>query len=311
MERQQVRIIGVPLDLGAGHRGVDMGPSAIRITRLQDRLQKIGWDVTDGGDIRTSVYESVPTGGDEKLKHADTVLEVNRQLSEAVLACYAEGEIPLVLGGDHSIAIGSVAGAAAHYAKHQKDLGLIWIDAHADMNTPATTPSGNIHGMSLAIALGIGDQRFTALGNPGRKVKSEHVVLIAARDLDPGEVTALRDEGVRVFTMREIDERGMVAVMGEATEIVGAASAGVYVNFDMDSIDPSVAPGTGTRVPGGLTYREAHLVMETLHDTGKVVGLDLVETNPALDVRNQTAEVATGMVLSLFGKRIMRRRADA
>lgn len=309
MERQTVRIIGVPLDLGAGRRGVDMGPSAIRITQLQSRLEKLGWRVVDGGDIRTSCIESVEAGNNHRLKHAEVVLEVNRQLAEMVSQTFAAGEIPLVLGGDHSIAIGSIAGAAEHYARENLDLGLIWIDAHADMNTPQTTPSGNIHGMSLAVALGIGDDRFTALGKPGRKIKSEHVALVAARDLDEGEVTALRNEGVRVFTMREIDERGMVAVMRDALEVVGSASAGTYVNFDMDSIDPSVAPGTGTSVRGGLTYREAHQVMEMLHDSGKVVGLDLVETNPALDVRNQTAEVATEMMLSLFGKRILRERS--
>jgi len=305
MTQKKIRIIGVPLDLGAGRRGVDMGPSAIRITFIHSRLRSLGWEVTDWGDIRTTVFESVSSADDSGMKHVEPVLSVNRSLAEVIRLSYEAGEIPLVLGGDHSLAIGSIAGASGFFARHAKAMGLIWIDAHADMNTPKTTPSGNIHGMSLAVALGLGDERFTSIDHEGAKVRPEHVALVAARDLDPGEVDLLKDHGVQVFTMREIDERGMLAVMTDAIEIVSQADAGVYVNFDMDSIDPSVAPGTGTRVPGGLTYREAHLAMEMLHDSCRVVGLDLVETNPALDIRNQTANVANEMILSLFGKRIM------
>lgn len=305
MTEKKIRIIGVPLDLGAGRRGVDMGPSAIRITFIHSRLRSLGWEVTDWGDIRTTVFESVSSTDDSKMKHVEPVLSVNRSLADVIRLCYEAGEVPLVLGGDHSLAIGSIAGASGFFARQRKAMGLIWIDAHADMNTPETTPSGNIHGMSLAVALGLGDERFTSIDHEGAKVLPEHVALVAARDLDPGEIDLLKEQGVHVFTTREIDERGMLAVMTDAVRIVSQADAGVYVNFDMDSIDPSVAPGTGTRVPGGLTYREAHLAMEILHDSCRIIGLDLVETNPALDIRNQTANVANEMILSLFGKRIM------
>ncbi len=306
MNNRKVRIIGVPLDLGAGHRGVDMGPSAIRITNLHTRLRTLGWEVSDHGDIRTSVFESVPQGTDEKQKHAETILAVNKLLADAVNQSLAAGEFPLVLGGDHSLAIGSVAGASSYFAQQNKQIGLIWVDAHADMNTPQTTPSGNIHGMSLAINLGDGDDRFISIGNKTPKVKPENVTIIAARDLDRGEVAALESKGIRVFTMRTIDENGMAAVMKNAIEITSRNTAGVYVSYDMDSLDPSIAPGTGTPVPGGLTYREAQLAMEMLHDSSSVIGLDIVETNPALDIRNQTARAATDLILSLFGKRIMK-----
>ncbi len=306
MNKPPLRIIGVPIDLGAGHRGVDMGPSAIRITHLQDRLIALGYAVHDWGDIRTSVYESIDDSTTEhNMKHATTVLAASESLAQVVRNTFDAGEMPLVLGGDHSLAIGSIAGAAQFFSGRQEEIGVLWVDAHADMNTPETSPSGNIHGMSLAIALGIGDEKFTSLGNPGAKIKPEHVALVGARDLDAGEVTLLKQHGIRVFTTREIDERGMPAVIADAIAITSKASAGIYVNFDMDSIDPSIAPGTGTPVAGGLTYREAHLVMEMLHDSRRVIGVDLVETNPALDERNRTAEVATGMLLSLFGKRIM------
>jgi len=211
----------------------------------------------------------------------------------------------LVLGGDHSLAIGSVAGASSYYAEQGREIGLLWVDAHADMNTPQTTPSGNIHGMSLAINLGDGDDRFLSIGKSGPKVRPEHVALVGARDLDSGEIAALKAKGIGIFTMRDIDEQGMPAVMGQAIGITSAASGGVYVSFDMDSLDPSVAPGTGTPVAGGLTYREAHLTMEMLHDSGRVIGLDVVETNPALDTGNQTAQAATSLIMSLFGKLIM------
>ena len=306
MNNRKLRIIGVPLDLGAGHRGVDMGPSAIRITNLHTRLRSLGWEVNDHGDIRTSVFESVPQGTDKKQKHAETILAVNKLLADAVRQSFDGGEFPLVLGGDHSLAIGSVAGASSYFAKQNKQIGLIWIDAHADMNTPQTTPSGNIHGMSLAINLGDGDDRFISIGNATPKVKPENVAIVAARDLDRGEVAALENKGIKAFTMRTIDENGMAAVMKHAIDIASRNTAGVYVSYDMDSLDPSIAPGTGTPVPGGLTYREAHLAMEMLHDAGCVIGLDIVETNPALDIRNQTAKAATDLILSLFGKRIMK-----
>ncbi len=305
-----IRIIGVPLDLGAGHRGVDMGPSAIRVTKLKQRLEELGYHVNDSGDITTAVFESIGIGDDARMRHANTVLNVNTQLASQVAESLEDGEFPLVIGGDHSIAIGSLAGAATHFANQNQSLGVIWIDAHADMNSPETTPSGNIHGMSLAISLGLGDSKFTNLYNDSTKINGKNVVLVGIRDLDEAEREVMHEYGLTVFTMRDIDELGMPEVMSRAIEIVSHASAGIYVQFDMDSIDPDDAPGTGTPVPGGLTYREAHLAMERLHETGKIVGVDLVETNPALDTCNKTAEVGTQMLLSLLGKKIYRRPGE-
>jgi len=339
--RRQISIIGVPLDLGAGHRGVDMGPSAIRVTGLKQRIEALGFEVCDTGDVGASVAEATDVGAEPSLRFAEPVLATCRALAEAVGQALSGGCFPLVIGGDHSLAMGSLAAAAAHVAERGQSLGLIWIDAHADMNTPQTTPSGNLHGMGLAVALGHGDPRFVDLVRPGRKIDPRHVALVAVRDLDPPEREALQREGVTVLTMRDIDERGMYAVMNQAIAVVtgGALSTGgalptdgalpthgparagtpgdqgvngavgprsVYVEFDMDAVSPDVAPGTGTPVPGGLSFREAHLAMEMLGDTGRVLGLDVVETNPALDVRNQTAELATGLILSLLGKRIYR-----
>ncbi|MCG3130162.1 MAG: Arginase [Phycisphaerae bacterium] len=304
MQPRQVRIIGAPLDLGAGHRGVDMGPSAIRIAGVQRRLQQLGHTVRDGGDIETGVFETLDAG-DPSLRFFEPVLDVNLRLARAVEQALETGEFPLVLGGDHSIAIGSVAGAASHHRRRGAAIGALWIDAHGDMNTPDTTPSGNIHGMGLAVALGLGNPDFVNLHAPGPKVRPEHVALVGVRDLDPGERRALKENHIRVFTMRDIDQQGMSAVMRQAIDVVTTGTAGVYVQFDMDVIDPATAPGTGTPVPGGLSYREAHLVMEMLAErSDRVVALDIVETNPALDTRNTTAELATELILSLMGKAI-------
>ncbi len=314
--RPQISIIGVPLDLGAGHRGVDMGPSAIRVTGMKQRIEALGFDVCDTGDVDASVAEATDIGQDERQRFLEPVLATNQALAAAVGDVLMVGGFPLVIGGDHSLAMGSLAAAGSHFAQRGEPLGLIWIDAHADMNTPQTTPSGNLHGMSLAVALGHGDTRFVNLVSPGRKFDPRHVAVVAVRDLDPPERDALRREGVTVLTMRDIDEQGMFAVMNQAIAVVTGGSPGaigprsVYVEFDMDAVSPDIAPGTGTPVPGGLSFREAHLAMEMLGDTGRVIGLDVVETNPALDIRNQTAELATGLVLSLLGKRIFR-NADA
>lgn len=318
-EQKKIRIIGVPLDLGAGHRGVDMGPSAIRVARLMNRIKSLGHSVYDWGDIPTEVFESVSTGDNSNMKHAAPVAAVNKKLAALVNDTLTAGEFPLVIGGDHSLAIGSIAGSAAYLKNkspsfensnannpqiNNKDLGLIWIDAHADMNTPATTPSGNIHGMSLAVSIGKGDTEFVNILFPGQKVKPENIVLVGVRDLDPAEQQVLQELGITTFTMRDIDEIGMYAVMNEAIHITSRDTAGIHIEFDMDSIDPNIAPGTGTPVPGGLTYREAHLAMELLHDTQKVIALDIVETNPALDIKNQTAELAAQLIMSLLGKSI-------
>lgn len=301
---RHIRLIGVPLDLGAGRRGVGMGPSAIRVAGLQRRLQQLGHRVDDDGDIQTQVFETIQVG-DPHMRFSAAVLEVNTRLASRVEATLAAGQFPVVLGGDHSLAVGSVAGSAAHCRKTSRSLGLLWIDAHADLNTPATTPSGNIHGMSLAIALGLGSPAFVNLHGSGPKVRPEHVALVGVRDLDPGERVTLREHGIHVFTMRDIDERGMYHVMHKAIAVASQATGGIHVQFDMDVIDPQVAPGTGTPVPGGLDYREAHLAMEMLcSDTDRVIALDVVETNPALDTRNATAELATELVLSALGKTI-------
>ncbi|MBL1217686.1 MAG: arginase [Planctomycetes bacterium] len=303
-----IRIIGVPLDLGAGHRGVDMGPSALRVTGLQRRIEALGHAVADWGDLETDVFETVQYGADERMRHAGPVLAVNARLASLVTETLSEGHFPLVIGGDHSLAIGSLAGSSAFVQAQDEHgagrVGVIWIDAHADMNTPESTPSGNIHGMSLAISIGRGDPRFTDLGTPGAKVDPHHVAIVGVRDLDPIERDTLREAGVTVFTMREIDEIGMPTVMQQAIGVASDGTAGIHLQFDMDSIDPQTAPGTGTPVPGGLTYREAHLAMELLHDSANVIAADIVETNPALDVRNTTAELATQLVLSLLGKKI-------
>lgn len=304
MQKRDIRLIGVPLDMGAGRRGVDMGPSAIRVTGLQRRLQQLGHQVTDWGDIKTRVFETVEAK-DPQLRFHEPVLDVNRQLAALVQETLRGGQFPLVLGGDHSVAIGSIAGSASFLRSSGKRMGLLWIDAHGDMNSPQSTPTGNIHGMPLAVALGIGWPAFVNLQIDGPKVRGEDVVLVGVRDLDPGERETLREQGIRVFTMREIDEQGMFRVMQQAVEWIGSRTDAVHVQFDMDVIDPQVAPGTGTPVPGGLSYREAHLVMELLSAELKhIIALDVVETNPALDVRNSTAELATELILSMMGKTI-------
>jgi len=304
MHKRHIRIIGAPLDLGAGRRGVDMGPSAIRVTGLQRRLASLGHQVIDSGDIETHVFETVDAG-DPRLRFFGPVLSVSEELARRVEESLAKGQFPLVLGGDHSLAVGSIAGAAAFMRRKSQQLGVLWIDAHGDLNTPETTPSGNIHGMSLAISLGHGEPALVGLHAAGPKVRPEHVALVGVRDLDPGERIALKRNSISVFTMRDVDEQGMHQVMRRAIEVVSRGTAGVYVQFDMDVIDPKTAPGTGTPVPGGFDYREAHLAMEMLAEQGdRIIALDIVETNPALDLRNATAELATELILSLMGKTI-------
>jgi arginase len=304
MPTKRVRIIGAPIDLGSGRRGVDMGPSALRVAGLERKLEEVGYAVEDAGDLEVEIPETQAVG-DPKLRYVDTIVRAAEGLAARTQAALDAGFMPLVLGGDHSIAIGSLAGAAAHYRAKRQEVGVIWVDAHGDMNTSATTPSGNIHGMSLAIALGLGDRRLTELHGPGPKVRPEHVALVGARDLDRGERETIKRSGIRVFTMREIDELGIREVMNRAIECASHGTAGIYVEFDTDVIDPSVAPGTGTPVRGGLGYREAHLMMEMLHDCGAVRGVDFVEINPILDERNRTAELGVELLLSLFGKTIL------
>jgi arginase len=302
-ERRFIEIIGVPVDLGAGRRGVDMGPSAIRVADLEARLEQLGHQVEDAGDLDVMIPETQQVG-EGKLRYKEPIVAMSDALRQQVEGALDRGRLPLVLGGDHSIAIGSVAGTACHYGRQGHSLGLIWFDAHGDANTPETTPSGNIHGMSLAIALGLGDPDLVSLGGQAPKIKPRHTALIGIRDVDPGERETLRQIGVTVYTMREIDERGMRDVVDEAIRIASDGTAGIHLSFDLDVVDPEDAPGTGTPVWGGITYREAHLSMEMLGDRARIVAIDLVEVNPVLDTQNMTGVLAAELAQSVLGKRI-------
>ena len=299
-----VEIIGVPVDLGAGRRGVDMGPSAIRIADLEPRLEQLGHKVLDSGDVDVMIPETQKVGAG-KLRYKAPVLAASEELRKMVEKSLGEGRLPLVLGGDHSIAIGSVAGSTNHFARQGDNLGLIWFDAHGDANTPETTPSGNIHGMSLAACLGQGDPDLVNLGERAPKVLARNTVLIGIRDLDSGERDFLKKSGVTVYTMRDLDERGMRDVVDEAIRLASDGTAGVHLSFDLDVVDPEDAPGTGTPVWGGITYREAHLAMEMLSDRAQIVTIDLVEVNPVLDTQNMTGILAAELAQGLLGKRIL------
>jgi arginase len=298
-----IEIIGVPVDLGAGRRGVDMGPSAIRVADLEQRLEQLGHQVEDSGDLDVMIPETQPVG-EGKLRYKEPILAMSDALRLAVEKALGRGRLPLVLGGDHSIAIGSIAGSAGHFARENGSLGLIWFDAHGDANTPETTPSGNIHGMALAVSLGLGDPDLTKLGGRSPKVQPRNTAIIGLRDVDPGERATLKRIGVEVYTMRDIDERGMRDVVDEAIKIASDGTAGVHLSFDLDVVDPEDAPGTGTPVWGGITYREAHLAMEMVSDRADIVAIDLVEVNPVLDTQNMTGVLAAELAQSVLGKRI-------
>ncbi len=296
-----VAIVGVPIDLGAGRRGVDMGPSAMRYAGLRARIETLGYHVRDLGNLSVPMVETSATPPPKaRLRYLEPIATVCAALAESVAAMVALGHVPLILGGDHSLAIGSVSGSA-----RDRDLGLIWIDAHADFNTAETTPSGNIHGMSLATLVGRGHALLTGLARRVPAVRPERVALIGVRDLDPLERTALRASGLHVFTMHEIDRQGMAAVIEEAVRHASQGVAGFHVSLDLDVVDPREAPGVGTPVFGGISRREAHLAMEVLALSGGVRSLDVVEVNPILDDRNTTAELAVELILSALGKRIL------
>ncbi len=303
-KKRNIEIIGIPVDLGAGRRGVDMGPSAIRIADLEPRLEALGHKVVDFGDIDVMIAETQKVGA-TKLRYKAPILAACEELRKQVERSLGETRLPLVLGGDHSIAIGSVAGSSNHHARQNESIGLIWFDAHGDANTPETTPSGNIHGMSLAVSLGLGDPDLVNLGGRAPKVHPSNTVLIGARDLDPGERTTLKKSGVTVYTMRDIDERGMKEVVDEAMAIASDGTAGIHLSFDLDVVDPEDAPGTGTPVWGGITYREAHLAMELLSDRATIIAVDLVEVNPVIDSQNMTGILAAELAQSVLGKRIL------
>ena len=302
--KRYIEIIGVPVDLGAGRRGVDMGPSAIRIADLEPRLEQLGHKVLDAGDLDVMIPETQKVG-EGKLRYKAPILATCTELCRKVEQALEKSHTPLVLGGDHSIAIGSVAGSSGHFARQGEHVGLIWFDAHGDANTPETTPSGNIHGMSLAVTLGLGDPELVNLGDRAPKVLPRNTVLIGIRDLDPGERETLTKSGVSVYTMRDVDERGMRDVVAEAIELAGDGTSGVHLSFDMDVVDPEDAPGTGTPVWGGITYREAHLAMELLSDRAQIVAFDLVEVNPVLDTQNMTGILAAELAQSALGKTIL------
>jgi len=302
--QRTVTIIGVPLDLGAGRRGVDMGPSAFRVAGLAEKVRELGYDVRDAGDLPVKIAETQDPG-DPRQKYLAEIREVCERLRDSVETTVGQGSLPVVLGGDHSIAMGTIAGLARHFRKGNEKVGLIWFDAHADSNTPETSPSGNIHGMPLAAALGLGEPSLVNLAGFAPMVEGSRASLVGIRDVDPAERANVKASGIGAFTMRDVDERGMRAVMEEAIKRATSGTAGFHVSFDMDGIDPSAAPGVGTPSPGGLSYREAHLAMEMLADTGKVVAAEFVEVNPVLDHKNGTARLAIELIASLLGKRIL------
>jgi len=299
-----VHIIGVSLDLGGNRRGVDMGPSAFRIAGLGERLAALGVPVVDDGDLVAPIPET-KASGDPTKKYMREIVRVCEKLYKTSLAALVKGGFPLVLGGDHSLAAGSVAATADFVRREEKPLGLIWVDAHGDMNTPASSGSGNVHGMPLAALLGPEPAELSRLGGFSPKVRPEHTVLIGIRNLDEREKEIVRNSRVHVFTMKDIDRGGIASVTEQALAIAGAGTAGVHMSFDLDVCDPSIAPGVGTPVKGGLDYREAHMLMEIVADSGLLRALDLVEVNPILDDRNTTAILGAELASSALGQKII------
>jgi arginase len=295
-----IRIIGAPMDLGADRRGVDIGASAIRYAGLSNRLHRLGHTVHDSGNLSIPQPESQPIGN-ARMKYLEPIVGVAEELAQQVSAALRANEFPLILGGDHSISLGSISGAASEH----KNIGVIWIDAHADFNTEETTPSGNIHGMALAALAGLGNSRLTDICGWTPKVNKDRIVIIAARDLDPGEQELLRHHHIHIFTMSDIDQHGIFQVVQQAIAIAGENGSPIHLSLDMDALDPREAPGVGTPVRGGLSYREAHLAMELIANTHQVVSMDAVEVNSILDRENATAELAVELVLSALGKKIL------
>ena len=304
MRPKHIAIIGAPLDLGAGRRGVDMGPSAMRVAHLNKRLAELGYEVEDLGNVPVVQRESQGEV-DSRAKYLPQIADTCTTVAQIVDRALGEGKFPLVLGGDHSIAIGTVSGASHHFLRRGEKLGLIWIDAHTDMNTPDSSPSGNVHGMPLACCIGQGPAELTGIFGYSLKVSPANVALVGIRSVDVAERDIVQHSGVHAFTMRDIDERGMRSVFEEAIAVAGAGTAGIHVSLDMDAVDPQEAPGVGTPIRGGITYREAHLAMEMLGDSGRVVSMEVVEVNPVIDEANRTAILAVELVMSAMGKRIL------
>lgn len=299
-----IHVLGVPMDLGSGRRGVDMGPSAIRIAGVADRLEELGHKVVDEGDVVIKNMEELKVG-DERARYLAEISRASAILARKIDRIMGLGHFPLVLGGDHSIAVGTVSGISAFSRRQEKKLGLLWIDAHGDINTPETSPTGNIHGMPLASLLGFGASELTAIGGEFPKVDPANVALVGVRSLDTGEKNRLKESGVQVHTMSEIDRHGVHRVMKKALARVTDGTGSVHVSFDLDAVDPTVAPGVGTPVKGGLDYREAHLIMEVIADAGVMTSLEMVEVNPILDQGNASAVFAVELVQSAFGKKIL------
>ncbi|THE09295.1 arginase [Bacillus timonensis] len=299
--KKDISIIGVPMDLGQMRRGVDMGPSAIRYAGVVERLERLDYDIDDLGDIEITRPTREEEANDENLKNLEKVSEANEKLAATVNEVILNGRFPLVLGGDHSIAIGTLAGVSKHY----KNLGVIWYDAHGDLNTADTSPSGNIHGMPLAVSLGLGHKRLTDIAGYSPKVNTESVVIIGARSLDEGEKALIKQLGVKVYTMHEIDRLGMTKVMEETIHYLKGRTDGVHLSLDLDGLDPHDAPGVGTPVLGGISYRESHLAMEMLEESKLITSAEFVEVNPILDDKNKTASVAVALMGSLFGEKLL------
>ncbi|MGB1288988.1 MAG: arginase [Aggregatilineales bacterium] len=301
MTTKKVRIFGIPMDLGQNRRGVDMGPSAIRYAHLQEKLQQMGCMTHDAGNILVAQAEEDFQGDADPVNahYLPQVLDVCQTSYDKISSELQSDEFGLFLGGDHSISIGTVAAAA-----QGQNIGVIWVDAHTDMNTPTESPSGNIHGMGLAALLGYGLPALVNIGGDGAKLRAENVAVIGARSIDPRERGRVRESGIKVYTMRDIDERSISVIAAEVLAKFAHLDR-IHVSFDLDSCDPRFAPGVGTPVAGGLTYREAHLLMELLADSGKVTSMDVVELNPILDIENRTGETAVAMILSLVGQKIL------
>jgi len=297
-------LLSVSIDLGAGRRGVDMGPSALRIAGLVPGLEALGYSVRELGTVNASGPELTPPG-ESRARYLPEILEVCSRSHDLLVQAMEEGLFPLVLGGDHSLSMGTATAVADVHRKRGEQVGLIWVDAHTDMNTPEITPSGNIHGMSLSVLTGKGPRELLELADGVPAVDPAHVSVIGAREVDPREREAVRASGIRVFTMSEVDERGLAVCVNEAIERATRGTAGFHVSFDLDVIDPMAAPGVGTPVPGGINYREAHLICEKMARSGQLLGFELVELNPVLDLSNRTAQLGVGLVESALGKSIL------
>lgn len=304
MRSSNIAIIGAPMDLGAGRRGVDMGPSAIRVANLYERLQTLGYKVEDLGNVSVAQPESIVEGA-ANARYLKEIAATCTRLAGMVESVMDGGKFPIVLGGDHSIAIGTTAGLSSHYRKQSKKIGMVWVDAHADMNTPESSPSGNIHGMPLACCIGLGPPELADIYDYKPKVDPRNVALIGLRSVDAEERKIVQRMGVHAYTMRDIDERGLRWIMQEALEVANDGTEGFHLSFDMDSVEPGEAPGVGTPVKGGMTYREAHLAMESICDCDRMLGLEIVEVNPVIDEANRTAILAVELLMSALGKRIL------